>query len=150
MFITCGLSQNVPYKDSKGTVQLCTLRPGRHNYPMLDPKDPLLAETLRVLRKIRKITFDDLLPGDNEILVSAPEGVDPVDYLASKVIHQGSPVGKHVNEKSAERIAKEAKASKEKGKNVHIGGNTGNAPSGGGPAPGSDSGKKPRGVPDKE
>ena len=148
MFITCGISQNVSYKDSKGTVQLCTLIPGRHNYPMLDPKDPLLSETLRVLRKIRKIKFDDLLPGDTEILKSAPNGVDPVEYLESKVISKPSPVGRHVNLKSEEQIKKEAKASKEKG-NAH-GRNRQNASTGGKPAKGADLSDKPGGVPEKK
>jgi hypothetical protein len=130
MLITCAMSQNVPYKDANGTVQLCTLRPGRHNYPMLDHKDPLLSETLRVLRKLGKVKFDELLPGDHEIMKNAPKGKDPVEHLAEKVLAKPNPVGRKVNLKSDERKAKEAKAAKEKKKNVR-GTNSKNAPKGG-------------------
>lgn len=148
MFITCGISQNVSYIDEKNTMQLCTLRPGRHNYPMLNPKDPVLAETLRVLRKIGKITFDDLLPGDSEILKSAPKGVDPKDYLASKVLAKPSPVGRKVNKKPEEQIKKEAKTAKEKG-NARRADRKDTAPSGKA-AKGGDLGQKSGGVSEKK
>ncbi len=95
MIITCVLSQNVPYRDEAGVSQMCTLRPGSHNYPQLRPKnDPLLADTLRVLRKHHKISFDDLLPSDLEVLKSVPPGVDRIEYLAEKVLLKPNPKGR--------------------------------------------------------
>jgi hypothetical protein len=103
---------------------------------MLNPAtDPLLADTLRVLRKLNRVQFDELLPGDENGVKVAAE----------------NPVGRHVNEKSPERIAKEAKAAKEKGKNVVVrGGNPENAPTGGSPAAGVGVGGEPGGVSGKK
>lgn len=61
----------------------------------------MLADELRVLRKIRKISFDDLLPSDVEILKSAPAGVDKTEYLAEKVLSKPSPKGRHVEKAKA-------------------------------------------------
>jgi hypothetical protein len=105
MVITCVFSQNVPYLDAKGVQQLCTLRPGKHNYPMLKPKgDPLLETTLRVLRKIGKIKFDDLLPSDKVVLASAPPAADLAEYLAEKVMLKPSPVGRKVSKKGKKAV----------------------------------------------
>jgi hypothetical protein len=106
MFITCAISRNVPYKDKDGVLQLVTLRPGRHNYPMLDPKnDPLLSDTLRVLRKHHHISFDDLLPSDKEVLKDCPPDQKPVDFLAEKVLLKPSPVGRSVCKKKGKKNA---------------------------------------------
>ena len=127
MKIKCAMSKNVPYTDAKGGLQLCALRPGEHNYPMLRPSDPVLAEELRVLRKHRHVAFDDLLSGDHEHLKSCPEGVEPVDHLAKQVLLKEIPVGKHVNTKSDARKAEEAK--KAAAKNAR-GSSSENAPAG--------------------
>lgn len=148
MVITCGISYNVPYTDDKGTTQLCTLRPGTHNYPMLTPNDLVLAETLRVLRKNRHVGFTDLLPGDSDILTATPEGMDPAEYLSSKVVSKPSPVGRHVNMKSVERTKKEAKAAQEKS-NAR-GTNRKDAKAGGKPAKDADFGSEPGRVPPKK
>lgn len=113
MFITClKTPPPIPYHDGKGVLQLVVLRPGKHNYPDLDPKDPILAETLRVLRKHHKVAFDELLPGDHDILATCPKGKKPVDHLAEKMLIQPSPVGRHVNNKSDEQKAKEKELAK--------------------------------------
>ena len=104
MKITCVISQNVPYTDVYGEMKQCTIRPGKHNYPMLRPKnDLLLAEALRVLRKHHKVAFDDLLPSDQEILKSCPQGVDRTEYLAEKVLLKPSPKGRHVVKKAVKK-----------------------------------------------
>jgi hypothetical protein len=106
MIITCVFSQNVPYLDPQGVQQMCTLRPGRHNYPMLKPKgDPLLESTLFVLRKHGKIAFDDLLPSDQKVLKSAPAGVDPAKHLAEKVMLKPNPRGRKVLSKGKKKSA---------------------------------------------
>jgi hypothetical protein len=88
MIIKCAISRNVPYKDKNGKTKLCTLRPGKHNYPALKPKnDPLLAAELFTLRKHKVVAFDDMLPQD-----SVPE-------LAAKAELKPSPVGRKVNGK---------------------------------------------------
>jgi len=112
MFIECAISQTVPYEDARGTVETIALRPGRHNYPMLNPTDPLLADTLRVLRKHSKVRFDDLLPSDKEILKGKPDGVDAVDYLAEKVLLKPSPVGR-----GPSKMAKKKKVKSNVGRN---------------------------------
>lgn len=69
MIITCIsiMPQTVPYRDGNGVLQLCPLRPGRANYPMLKPdNDPQLSEALRVLRKHHMVAFDDMLPTDRK------------------------------------------------------------------------------------
>jgi len=118
MFITClKPPPPIPYHDRKGVLQLVTLRPGGHNYPDLYPKnDAILAETLRVLRKHHKISFDDLLPGDNEILKSCPKGKKPVDHLAEKVLIQPTPVGRSVSNKSDAQKKKEKEISEKANK----------------------------------
>jgi hypothetical protein len=115
MKITCAISQNIPYRDKDGVSRLCTLRPGSHNYPMLSVKDPAVAETLRVLRKHSKIAFDDLLPSDQEILKSAPPGVDRVEYLAGKVLLKPSPKGtiKKIKKHQAQRKAEAERLARE-------------------------------------
>jgi hypothetical protein len=88
MIIKCAISRNVPYKDMDGKTKFCTLLPGKHNYPMLKPKnDPLLAAELFTLRKHKVVSFDDMLPQD-----SVPE-------LAAKAELKPSPVGRKVNGK---------------------------------------------------
>lgn len=140
MRIKCAMSRNVPYKDAKGVLQLCTLQPGEHNYPMLNGSDPLLAEELRVLRKHHQVSFDELLPGDHKHLKSVPKGVDPVDHLAKQVLLKDSPVGKHVNNKPDARKAEEAKKAEEK---THArGANPKDAPAGGEAAKGADNSGK--------
>lgn len=121
MIIECAISQTVPYKDERGAQQLLVLRPGKHNYPMLRLKDeegklrdPLLEDSLRVLRKHKKIRFDDLLPSDQEVLKKAPQGVDRTKFLAEKVLLKPSPKGRKISgkEKNAPRNrAKDAKTS---------------------------------------
>ena len=97
MKIVCAMSQNVPYTDENGVVKQCVLRPGIHNYPMLKPKnDPVSADALRVLRKHSKVSFNDLLPSDQELLKSCPKGVDRTEYLAERVLLKPSPNGRHV------------------------------------------------------
>lgn len=81
-------------------MNILAFRPGKHNYPMLKPKnDPLLADTLRVLRKHRKIRFDDMLPSDTEVLKNVPTGVDVTEYLADKVLLKPNPKGRKVSGK---------------------------------------------------
>lgn len=117
MKITCAFSQNVPYTDNNGVLQLCTLRPGKHNYPMLQPKgDPVLSETLRVLRKHGKVLFDDLLPSDQDILKTAPPGVDKTEYLAEKVLLKPSPKGRKVSKKTKKKVTKKSNAGGSKSK----------------------------------
>jgi hypothetical protein len=102
MQITCAMSKIVQYIDRDGTVKQCVLRPGKHNYPMLKPKnDPMLADTLRVLRKHKHISFDDLLPSDAEVLKNAPPGADKTAYLADKVLLRPSPKGRKTDKKKA-------------------------------------------------
>ena len=100
MFITCAISQIVPYVGEGGKVKILTLRPGKHNYPMLHPKtDPMLSDTLRVLRKHKKIAFDDLLQSDLELLKKAPKGIDKEEYLSSKIFLAPNPNGRFVSKK---------------------------------------------------
>lgn len=68
MIITCVMSLPVSYTDKDGKPKTVLLRPGSHNYPMLDHKDPRVAEQLRVYRKHHRIGFDELLATDVEIL----------------------------------------------------------------------------------
>ena len=97
MKIKCAMSQTIPYRAKDGVVKQCVIRPGEHNYPMLKPKnDPFVADALRVLRKHSKVSFDDLLPSDQEVLRNCPKGVDKTEYLAEKVFLKPNPVGRHV------------------------------------------------------
>jgi hypothetical protein len=52
-------------RESKKTIRLC---PGKRSYPQVDHKDPRVAEQLRVMRKHGRISFDELLASDVELL----------------------------------------------------------------------------------
>lgn len=52
-------------KETKKTIRLC---PGKRSYPQVDHKDPRVAEQLRVMRKHGRISFDELLASDVELL----------------------------------------------------------------------------------
>ena len=107
------MPQTVPYHDSTGSVNVLTLRAGAHNYPMLKPKDdPLLEDTLRVLRKHKHIRFEDLLPSDVKVLKNKPSDVDASEYLAEKVLLKPSPVGRIVSKKR--KKVKKADAGRDK------------------------------------
>src|SRR4030065_304098 len=91
MIITCTsrVPQTVPYRDGNGALQLCPLRPGRANYPMLKPEnDPQLSEALRVLRKHHMVAFDDMLPTDRK---------EPEQKPAKKTTEKKPKEEKHVS-----------------------------------------------------
>ena len=158
MIITCAISPPpIAYIDPDGKRKQLVLRPGEHNYPMLKPaEDPLLAETLFSLRKIKRISFNDLLPRDKEILKDCPKGVKPGDHLAKKVFQKPSPVGREVNEKSeakrqrqAAQAKKKAEAkAKEASKNAR--GDQTNAPPASATGKDADNSGKPRDIPGKK
>jgi len=70
MQITAMSSLPINYRDKKGNENLIILKPGKHSYPKLDYKDPMVAEQLRIYRKHRSIGFDELLACDQEMLKS--------------------------------------------------------------------------------
>lgn len=110
MKITCAISQTVPYMDTDGKPKQCVLRPGAFNYPMLKPKtDALCEDALRVLRKHGKISFENLLPSDVEVLKNLKAG----ETLREKVTLKPSPAGRIVNAvKNHQKAAKKNKPTK--------------------------------------
>jgi len=120
MLIMCAMSQRVAYTDRDGTINVLYTRPGKHNYTQLDPQnDPVCAADLFTLRKHSKLTFDDYLPRDMELLKECPKDEDSVEFLAKKVLLKPSTVG---------RVNKKAKVGKVK-KNVGSGNQKNDKPS---------------------
>ena len=102
MVITCVMSVPLTYIDKDGNPETVVLRPGSHNYPMLDHKDPEIAKQLRVYRKHGRIGFDELLETDVEILKKMDPSLKPEEKakeLLKAVSLKPSPVGKVVKGK---------------------------------------------------
>lgn len=68
MVITCVMSVPISYRDKDGKIKRVALRPGSHNYPMLNHKDPLVAEQLRVFQKHNRIGFDEILTVEKPVV----------------------------------------------------------------------------------
>jgi len=107
------MSVPITYTDADGNKKTVVTRPGSHDYPMLDHKDPQVAEQLRVYRKHSRIGFDELLATDLEILKKmdpAIKGNDRAKALLEAVSLKKSPVGKVVKKKKAKKSGNDSKS----------------------------------------
>lgn len=107
MIITCMQSFDVAYTDRDGKVKKAVLRPGSRNYPMLNHKDPVVAEQLRVLRKHHRIAFDEILPDPVETKV--------VDLLEKSAVKKNDR-GNKKNKKKVKEITEKRDPDKSGGK----------------------------------
>lgn len=108
MVITCMEPFEIVYADKEGKIKRQVLRPGSHNYPMLDHKDPRVAEQLRVLRKHKRIGFDEILPSDESVLASMDiDEPNKAAKLLEKTGLQPKPAGRKV--KGEKKVAKRNK-----------------------------------------
>lgn len=111
MKITCLQPLEIAYPDKDGNVKKVLTRPGSHEYPMLDHKDPMVAEQLRVFRKHTRIGFDEILESDKPILAEMKDEKDKAAKLLEKSGLQPSPVGRIVKgKKDARRNPKSTKS----------------------------------------
>lgn len=84
MIITTVMSVPVSYKDKDGKVKQVALKPGSHSYPMLNHKDPMVAEQLRIFQKHGRIGFDEILAVEKPEL-KEPEVVETPEEIAGPV-----------------------------------------------------------------
>jgi hypothetical protein len=100
MIITCIMALPIAYTDDEGVKRTVVTRPGSHDYPMLNHKDPAVAEQLRVYRKHSRIGFDELLETDLPILAKMPKNEkQKAKKLLKEVTLKPSPVGRLVKGK---------------------------------------------------
>lgn len=124
MIITCLEFQEIAYPGKDGNTKKVNIRPGSYDYPMLDHKEPMVAEQLRVLRKHSRIGFDEILETDRPVLAAMPKDEpNKAKKLLEETGIKPSPVGREVkgSAKRTKKTPRSARKASKKGDKDQIG-----------------------------